>query len=383
MAGEQEASRSNAGALTLEQTIMFLLETPLFEQLSATELAEVVGIMQVQRLREGQVLFREGDEGDAWYVIFEGMCSVRKESDVGPSRHIADLGPWTCFGEMAVLDGPPHPQRSPPSSRRPSSVPSAPSAASSPLEPRASKSCTRWPACLSPAAPDHPTAVRGDQRGPTDRRRPARSCTLLDSSAVSEQPLPAVLLAWVGDRRGGVASWAPAPARRPTRPSSTTRRPRGVRVSPQPVCEQAAAQVQQLPVVTDGGLRRPVTVDLGPGETRRRPGRGRSPVPRRPSSRAPSTSPGSAPTGCGRRATAGAAGLSGATLAAEVGAPLRVAIPHGAPCCTGRRRRHLDRVVAVVVHEQVRSACSDQVLEWTHGGVVWGRAQAPRALAAP
>lgn len=105
MAGEQEASRSNAGALTLEQTIMFLLETPLFEQLSATELAEVVGIMQVQRLREGQVLFREGDEGDAWYVIFEGMCSVRKESDVGPSRHIADLGPRTCFGEMAVLDG--------------------------------------------------------------------------------------------------------------------------------------------------------------------------------------------------------------------------------------------------------------------------------------
>ena len=103
MAGEQEASRSNAGALTLEQTIMFLLETPLFEQLSATELAEVVGIMQVQRLREGQVLFREGDEGDAWYVIFEGMCSARKD-ECRPSRHIVTSGRGPA-GEMAVLDG--------------------------------------------------------------------------------------------------------------------------------------------------------------------------------------------------------------------------------------------------------------------------------------
>ncbi len=93
------------GALTLEQIINFLLETPLFEHLDPTELAEVVGIMQLQRLREGQVLFREGDEGDAWYVIFTGDCGVTKASAAGGTRHIANLGARACFGEMAVLDG--------------------------------------------------------------------------------------------------------------------------------------------------------------------------------------------------------------------------------------------------------------------------------------
>lgn len=99
-----EPDESNTGALTLEQIINFLLETPLFEHLEPTELAEVVGIMQLQRLRDGQVLFREGDEGGAWYVIFQGTCVVTKDGPVG-RRTIAELGPHTCFGEMAVLDG--------------------------------------------------------------------------------------------------------------------------------------------------------------------------------------------------------------------------------------------------------------------------------------
>lgn len=100
-----ESPPDGEGALTLEQIINFLLETPLFELLDPTELAEVVGIMQLQRLRAGQVLFREGDEGDAWYVIFTGTCAVTKSSAAGGSRHIADLESRSCFGEMAVLDG--------------------------------------------------------------------------------------------------------------------------------------------------------------------------------------------------------------------------------------------------------------------------------------
>ncbi len=97
-------SKAPEGGLTLEQVINFLLETPLFESLDPMELGDVVSVMQLQRLRSGQVLFGEGDEGDAWYVIFNGACEVTKE---GPSgrRSIATLGPHTCFGEMAVLDG--------------------------------------------------------------------------------------------------------------------------------------------------------------------------------------------------------------------------------------------------------------------------------------
>jgi len=90
--------------ITLEQIINFLLEAPMFGDLNPTELSEVVHIMQVQRLRSGQYVFREGDVGDAWYVLFEGEVEVVKDTGFG-NRTVAVLGPRACFGEMAILDG--------------------------------------------------------------------------------------------------------------------------------------------------------------------------------------------------------------------------------------------------------------------------------------
>lgn len=92
--------------ITLEEIINFLLEAPMFGDLDPTELSEVVHIMQVQRLRAGQHVFREGDHGDAWYVLYEGEVEVIKDSLVG-SNVIATLGARACFGEMAILDGSP------------------------------------------------------------------------------------------------------------------------------------------------------------------------------------------------------------------------------------------------------------------------------------
>jgi CRP/FNR family cyclic AMP-dependent transcriptional regulator len=60
--------------------------------------------MQVQRVRDGQAIFREGDPGDAWYVIFEGQADVFKQDDFLPRRRIATLSSRACFGEMAILD---------------------------------------------------------------------------------------------------------------------------------------------------------------------------------------------------------------------------------------------------------------------------------------
>ena len=60
--------------ITLEQIINFLLEAPMFAELDAAELSEIVHIMQVQKVRAGSAVFREGDAGDAWYVIFAGQA---------------------------------------------------------------------------------------------------------------------------------------------------------------------------------------------------------------------------------------------------------------------------------------------------------------------
>jgi CRP-like cAMP-binding protein len=90
--------------MTLEEIINFLLEAPMFGDLDPTELAQVVHIMQVQKLRPGQYVFREGDPGDAWYVLYEGEVEVVKDGPIERNL-IATLGSKTCFGEMAILDG--------------------------------------------------------------------------------------------------------------------------------------------------------------------------------------------------------------------------------------------------------------------------------------
>ncbi len=89
---------------TLEAIINFLLDTPMFGDLDANELSQIVHIMQVRTLEPGDVVFRESDPGDAWYVVHEGEVEVRKDSGKG-ERVVANLGPRTCFGEMAILDG--------------------------------------------------------------------------------------------------------------------------------------------------------------------------------------------------------------------------------------------------------------------------------------
>ncbi|MFT5583754.1 MAG: CRP/FNR family cyclic AMP-dependent transcriptional regulator [Cognaticolwellia sp.] len=94
-------------ALTLESIISFLLDTPMFCDLKPDELAEIVHVMQLQRMRDGQRIFREGEDGDAWYVVHEGEVMVTKDRLMGPSEELARLGTKVCFGEMALIDGSP------------------------------------------------------------------------------------------------------------------------------------------------------------------------------------------------------------------------------------------------------------------------------------
>lgn len=79
----------------------------MFGDLDAAQLSQIVHIMQVQRVREGQELFQEGNAGDAWYVLFEGSVEVFKRTPGGGEEVLAVIAPRGCFGEMAILDGSP------------------------------------------------------------------------------------------------------------------------------------------------------------------------------------------------------------------------------------------------------------------------------------
>jgi CRP-like cAMP-binding protein len=87
-----------------ENMITFLLTTPMFEGLEPREISEIIHIVEAQKFKGGDVLFHEGDAGDAWYALYSGEVEVLKGSG-SSEKTIKTLGPRTCFGEIAILDG--------------------------------------------------------------------------------------------------------------------------------------------------------------------------------------------------------------------------------------------------------------------------------------
>src|SRR5207249_1521570 len=75
-----------------------LAATPLFAGLPHEALESLVTKLHLVQLSPGEVLFHEGDPGDALYVIVEGEVSVQAE---GPPRvEMARLGAGSFIGEV-------------------------------------------------------------------------------------------------------------------------------------------------------------------------------------------------------------------------------------------------------------------------------------------
>lgn len=94
--------------VSLDAVIGFLNSTPLFKDLDAAERGDVARVIEMQRLQDAEAVFNEGDDGDAWYVVFEGRALVLKRMDGSGGSNptqIAVLESGACFGEMAILDG--------------------------------------------------------------------------------------------------------------------------------------------------------------------------------------------------------------------------------------------------------------------------------------
>jgi len=49
-----------------------------------------------------EIVVREGDAGDALYIVIDGVLAVERGEIV-----VAQLGPGEAFGELAILDGEP------------------------------------------------------------------------------------------------------------------------------------------------------------------------------------------------------------------------------------------------------------------------------------
>lgn len=88
---------------------MDLKNIELFRDFTDEELSRFAGVVQEVSLRPGDLMFKEGDPGDALYVITDGAIRIFKaiQNGGGEEKSLALLEPGTYLGEMTLIDGTP------------------------------------------------------------------------------------------------------------------------------------------------------------------------------------------------------------------------------------------------------------------------------------
>jgi CRP-like cAMP-binding protein len=82
-----------------DASLDLLAQVPLFSACSKKELQALAKRAQDTTVPAGTPVVREGEAGDAFYVIVSGQADVDRSGTV-----VATIGPGTFFGDLALLD---------------------------------------------------------------------------------------------------------------------------------------------------------------------------------------------------------------------------------------------------------------------------------------
>lgn len=93
-----------AGSPNLIERILSVRKIPLFVNLRIRELSAIASAADARRCGKNEVVVREGDPGDALYLVVEGELTVVKEMRTGRGWILETIRKDDFFGEMALLD---------------------------------------------------------------------------------------------------------------------------------------------------------------------------------------------------------------------------------------------------------------------------------------
>ena len=79
-----------------------LQEFPAFDRLNTAQLLTLAGLVQEQKIADGERLYREGEEGACLYCVLEGEVELRRGSLTVEAK-----GAGSLLGELAAVDGSP------------------------------------------------------------------------------------------------------------------------------------------------------------------------------------------------------------------------------------------------------------------------------------
>jgi CRP/FNR family transcriptional regulator, cyclic AMP receptor protein len=88
--------------MSLKEEVELLQRIPLFSQIEPAKLKLLAFTSERVGFDAGQALFKQGDMGDAAYIIIEGEAEVLVDTSAGPAV-VAKLGKDALVGEIAIL----------------------------------------------------------------------------------------------------------------------------------------------------------------------------------------------------------------------------------------------------------------------------------------
>lgn len=81
-----------------------LLQTKAFHRIPPGNIQAIFMRMQQVNYRRGDIVIKQGDDGDFFYVITKGRCHVTRETPLNQEGiKLAELGPGDTFGEEALI----------------------------------------------------------------------------------------------------------------------------------------------------------------------------------------------------------------------------------------------------------------------------------------
>ena len=82
-------------------------KAPIFQGLDPAAANTLRAAMAPVKLRKGQALFKEGDDGDNLYIITSGKIKLGTKSQDGREKLLMVLGPGDMFGDLSLFDSGP------------------------------------------------------------------------------------------------------------------------------------------------------------------------------------------------------------------------------------------------------------------------------------
>jgi CRP-like cAMP-binding protein len=84
---------------------MALQHSPLFRGLAPASLEQVAALATQRHYRAGEIVFSQGDPGDALYAVVAGRVRISAGTADGRELSLNIMEPGDTFGEIALLDG--------------------------------------------------------------------------------------------------------------------------------------------------------------------------------------------------------------------------------------------------------------------------------------